>query len=255
MTASDLEELGLNPMVVRISVQQYHQMIALGILEEGAPMELLDGMVVEKDRRAYVPGQAPGGQVVPYTVKQYHEMISAGILREGEPIELLDGLLVRKDRSHRGEDRMTVGYLHALVVDELSILNRLIGSRDCYMRVQQPVTLTSKSEPEPDGAIVRGTPRSYAKCLPTAADVASVIEVADSSLNEDRTTKQQMYASAGIAQYVLVNLVNHTIEVRTDPLVGEGRYANTAILRSGEILKLAMPDGTTLDVAVERLLP
>jgi Uma2 family endonuclease len=255
MIASDVDQLRRNPLLVPITVDQYHQMIARGILEEGAPIELIDGLLVEKDRRAYVPGQPPGGQVVPLTVEQYHEMIAVGILREGAPIELINGLLVWKDRSQRGEDRMTVGYRHALVVDELSALNELIRPHGCFLRAQQPITLTSDNEPEPDGAIVRGTPRTYAKALPTAADVQCVFEVADSSLSEDRTTKQRVYAAAGIPRYVIINLIDEIIEVHTGPDAGQRRYTNMVVLRAGGSLTLAMPDGATLDVAVERLLP
>lgn len=36
--------------VVPLTVEQYHQMIANGILREGLPIELLDGVLVWKDR-------------------------------------------------------------------------------------------------------------------------------------------------------------------------------------------------------------
>lgn len=39
------------PIEVRtLSVDQYHRMIEAGILEEGEPLELLDGLLVPKDR-------------------------------------------------------------------------------------------------------------------------------------------------------------------------------------------------------------
>ncbi|HEX8914956.1 MAG TPA: Uma2 family endonuclease [Humisphaera sp.] len=37
---------------VRLTVDQYHRMIKLGVLEEGVPIELLDGQLVWKDRSA-----------------------------------------------------------------------------------------------------------------------------------------------------------------------------------------------------------
>jgi len=40
-----------------------------------------------------------------------------------------------------------------------------------------------------------------------------VIEVAGSSLERDRTIKQRIYATAGISQYVIVNLVHSRVEV------------------------------------------
>jgi Uma2 family endonuclease len=53
MTTAILDELAANPkLAYRHTVQEYHQMIATGTLEEGAPFELLDGQVVRKIRSA-----------------------------------------------------------------------------------------------------------------------------------------------------------------------------------------------------------
>lgn len=40
-----------SPAVVPITADQYERMMALGILDEGAPIELIDGMLLFKDRR------------------------------------------------------------------------------------------------------------------------------------------------------------------------------------------------------------
>ena len=192
---------------------------------------------------------------VPITVDQYHQMIAAGILEEGQPIELLDGFLVRKDRSRSGDNPMTVGHEHVWVVYQLGELNERLKPHGCFIRTQQPITLPPDNEPEPDGAILQGAPNSYRQRLPGPADIWAVIEVADSSLHDDRTAKQRIYAAAEISRYVLINLVDRVIEVYTVPNAGQGRYANMAVLRTWETLKLKMPDGTTQDVAVERILP
>ena len=42
-------------------------------------------------------------------------------------------------------------------------------------------------EPEPDVAIVRGTDADYEHRIPTAADVALLVEVSDTTLNLDRS--------------------------------------------------------------------
>ncbi|MGA2583413.1 MAG: Uma2 family endonuclease [Tepidisphaeraceae bacterium] len=194
-------------------------------------------------------------RVVPLTVEQYHEMIAEGILEEGKPIELIDGLLVRKDRSRQGGESMTVGYEHALVVQSLSELNELLKDHGCHMRTQNPITLPPNSEPEPDGALVRGDRGNYRVRHPMPADILGVVEVADSSLKDDRTIKQRLYADAGIALYVLINLVDHAIEVRTQPVSGEGRYAAVATLPVGQTLSLPLADGTKLEIPTERLLP
>ena len=50
-----------------------------------------------------------------------------------------------------------------------------------------------------------------------------MIEVADSSLGLDRTTKLGIYAAAGIPQYVIVNLPERVVEVYTVPMNGKLR--------------------------------
>jgi Uma2 family endonuclease len=189
------------------------------------------------------------------TVDQYDKMIARGILAEGQPIELLDGLLVRKDRSKAGEDPMTVGREHVLVVNELTALNERIKSHGCFISIQQPIAIPPLSEPEPDAAIVRGTARDYSYSLPTASDVFCVIEVADSSLSHDRTTKQRIYAQAELAVYIIINLVDRVIEVYKDPDSASGRYAAVQTLRPGETLRLPTAANRPLDVAVDSLLP
>ena len=52
---------------------------------------------------------------------------------------------------------------------------------------------------------------------PGPADMALVIEVADSSLPDDRSLKARIYAAAAVPVYWIVNLVDHQVEVYTDP--------------------------------------
>ena len=49
MTALDLPSPRLTSLLWRISADQYHDMIEKGIIPEGSPTELLDGMIVNKD--------------------------------------------------------------------------------------------------------------------------------------------------------------------------------------------------------------
>jgi Uma2 family endonuclease len=83
-------------------------------------------------------------------------------------------------------------------------------------RVQLPTT-TADSEPEPDLAIVRHPRRQRRQSHPTPADVALVIEVADSSLADDRRLKYRIYARASISVYWIVNLVDRRVEVFSRP--------------------------------------
>ncbi len=189
------------------------------------------------------------------SVEQYHRMIESGALRESAAIELLDGLLVQKDRSARGDDPRTVGKRHAVAVHRLLVLDALLTKFGWHMRVQSPVTFVSANEPEPDGAIARGADSAYLERHPGAADLACVFEVADSSLDHDRTLKLAAYARAGVRLYVIVNLVDNRLEVHEEPDATTGSYRKTASLVAGEVLTVLLGGDGRIDLPVRDLLP
>lgn len=193
--------------------------------------------------------------LLPLTVEQYHQMLATGILVGGDPYELLDGHIFHKDRSAAGEDPMSVGHEHTWVVQKLNRLNPKLEKLGCHMRTQVPVTLPPYDEPEPDGSVAFGTEDDYVGRHPGAADVTCVIEVADSSLRRDRTTKLRIYANSGIAQYVIINLPDRIIEVYTHPRKGRGRYGPAVTLGPADTLALPTAKGKTLAVRVRDLLP
>ena len=178
----------------------------------------------------------------PISVQQYHAMISAGILHEGAPVELIDGLMVQKDRRDATGAVNMVGTRHATSVKRLSRgLDGLLAGQSWHSQSQQPVTINGMSEPEPDAAVVRGQPDDYAQHHPGPAEVPLVIEVADSSLGYDRTTKQRLYSTAGIPTYWIVNLQEDVIEVYETPLLDKGRYQTCVAYRSGADIPLPLP--------------
>lgn len=198
---------------------------------------------------------APERRVARFDVAQLHAMLAAGILAEGEPLELIDGVLVYKDRSEQGEDPMTIGKRHNLVVKLLARIDPELQSHGCHIQTQGPLSLPPSDEPEPDGAVLRGDPRTYADRLPSGPDCSSVLEVADASLAYDRTKKLAVYARAGIPQYIIVNLAELCIEVYEQVVPSEGRYARRAVLRSGEAFELRLPSGAHVPIDAGRVLP
>jgi Uma2 family endonuclease len=93
-------------------------------------------------------------------------------------------------------------------------LREILG-RGFDVRVQLPAALDANSVPEPDVAVVQGSPRDFADRHPSTA--ALIVEVADSSLAYDRTHKLASYARNGIAEYWIVNLVDRRLEVYREP--------------------------------------
>jgi Uma2 family endonuclease len=83
-----------------------------------------------------------------------------------------------------------------------------------HVRVDDPLRI-GDSEPVPDVVIVPGKPSDYRAQHPTTALL--VIEIADTSLEYDRTEKMSLYAAAGIPEYWIVNLVERCVEVYREP--------------------------------------
>ncbi len=167
-----------------------------------------------------------------FTTAEYHAMAEAGIFAEDERIELIGGEIVR----------MTpIGSQHAGCVKSLNrLLIRGLGDR-ALVGVQDPIFLDDVSEPQPDVAVLRSRDDSYRSAHPRPADVLLVVEVADSSLQYDRTVKLPHYAKAGIPEAWLVRLGDSSIEVHSNPAATG--YQEMRTLHAGDNLSpQAFPD-------------
>src|SRR5205807_8538091 len=134
-----------------------------------------------------VPNPAvPDVSIHRLTVEQYEAMFEAGILTEADPVELLEGWLVEK-MSKNPPHIVATGLL-------LDVLPRLLPA-GWFLNVQDPIA-TVDSLPEPDAALIRGARRDYLARRPTAVDIALLVEVADTSLEQDRGLKKRAYARA-----------------------------------------------------------
>ena len=121
------------------------------------------------------------------SVEDYHKLGDAGVLTEDSRVELVDGELI---------DMAPIGSLHASVVSTLSMFfARHVGDR-AIVSTQNPVILPPDSEPQPDIALLKPSADRYRNALPTASDVLLIIEVADTTLDYDRTIKLPRYAAA-----------------------------------------------------------
>jgi Uma2 family endonuclease len=68
-----------------------------------------------------------------------------------------------------------------------------------------------RSEPQPDFALVKAKPDAYRDAHPVAKDVLLVIEVSDSTLRFDLDVKARLYATQGIPEYWVIDLVNRRL--------------------------------------------
>ena len=182
---------------------------------------------------------ASGAQI---TSDRYYELVERGLIEPDDRVELLEGVIV----SMAPQDP-----IHAYTISTLQeALGRAFGER-AVVRTQLPLLLSPTSMPEPDVAVVAGRPVDYLSRHPTTALL--VVEVAASSLAQDRLTKAPIYAAAGVPEYWIVNLREGCVEVRRAPVAAERRYAETSRAERGERLTLvAFPDVT---VPVDAILP
>ena len=111
------------------------------------------------------------------------------------------------------------------------------------MSVQNPLVLTEDTEPQPDLAICRERVVPYKDREPSAEDVLLLIEVADTSLRYDRSTKLRLYAAAGVPEYWLVDCTAERIEVFRTP-GAEGYQDVRRISGEGTVTVEAFPDVT-----------
>ncbi len=122
-----------------------------------------------------------------------------------ERVELIDGILV---------ERGDMDPPHALASVRLRFnLDRLVPG-GWFVREDKPLRVHRTYEPFPDLVIVRGNPlTAYLNRHPGPDDVASVIEISDSTLAKDQGEKRVNYAGGGITVYWIVNLIDRQVEV------------------------------------------
>ena len=182
------------------------------------------------------------------SVDQYHELIRSGKLTEEDPVELLEGILVYqmpKNTPHATATRLCRRVLEPLL------------PAGFFYDSQEPVTL-SDGEPEPDGLLVRGRIEDYGQRHPGPADLALVIEVADTSLERDRGIKLRSYARAGIPSYWILDIEGRGLDVYSDPdprSLPEPSYCSHQRLGPDETAMLIIDGHPCGEVRVSSLLP
>jgi len=189
----------------------------------------------------------PGNALWRCSLDQFHEMVRRGILTENDPVELWEGLLVQKMPKSRA---------HCLVTElaRRTLASRLPGG--WHLEGQESITLLG-SEFEPDIVIVRGSPRDFVDQHPGAADLALVIEISDSTLARDQGFKKAIYAKAAIPVYWIINLVDHRVEVYTNPSSAADKpdYRQNNEYGMAEEVPLLIGEVEAARISVRELLP
>lgn len=208
----------------------------------------MSATAVLPEKRQTTPEQPPRPQdaedVGPYlwTCDEYHRMTEEGFF-DDKRVELLDGEILRMPA------QLTP---HATGIRRTFHVLRGAFGADFDIAMQLPITLSNRSEPEPDVTVARGSAEEFADHHPGPAEIALLVEVLDSTLRRDQGRKARAYARAGVTDYWIVNLVDRRLEVYRDPLP-EGQYQDVQVYEPGDTVgPLALPDS---EISVADLLP
>ena len=102
------------------------------------------------------------------------------------------------------------------------------------IRIQLGMRLSDGTEVQPDVLIVSGSKQPRGQSHPTTADL--IVEVSDSSLFFDSTTKAELYAAAGVPEYWVIDVNARTLMVLRDPapVGGNGHAYRSSRTLTGE---------------------
>ncbi len=158
-----------------------------------------------------------------FTTEDFNFLAEQGKFKPTDRLELIEGEIY---------EMSPIGSLHARCVNFLSniLMTMLVGKS--IVSTQNPIILNDINQPQPDVAILRYQEDFYKESLPHASDVLLVIEVADSTVQLDRTVKFPKYASARIPEAWLIDLEAQQIEVHFDPK--DETYGMVKICQRGE---------------------
>ena len=195
------------------------------------------------------PAPAPTPSAAPqpfrWTRDEYYRLAEQGYFR-GKRVMLIRGEILDMPAMNRDHAN---GLMYAL-----QVLQAAFGP-NFAVRPQLPLNLGTDSDPEPDVAVAAGPVRSHGD-HPTSAVL--IVEVSDTTLPFDLTTKAELYATAGIADYWVVDVAGRRLLVLRDPAplpagLGATAYRTCRTLGPTDtVAPLAAPDRP---VAVADLLP
>ncbi|MEM8895669.1 MAG: Uma2 family endonuclease [Bacteroidota bacterium] len=143
---------------------------------------------------------------------EYYKMAEVGILKPEDRVELINGEII---------EMSPIGSKHAAYLSRITaaiwgtILEKFPDQFS--LRIQDPIVLGDKSEPEPYLVVVSRKDDYYLSAHPNASDSKLVIEVSDTTLDYDLTSKARLYAKAEIANYWVIDIEANTINQFTQP--------------------------------------
>jgi Uma2 family endonuclease len=177
--------------------------------------------------------------VTPYrwSLAEYRQIAEAGMFAT-KRVELIRGEIY---------EMSPMSWPHVVAKTKTAEALRDLFAGAAWVNEQGPMPVAS-SQPEPDVAVYPGQMTDYAD---HPFHPWLVVEIADSSLNYDLTTKLELYAEAGVPEYWVVNLVKRVVHVFRDPVElspGGYSYATNSIVPENGFVTSLQAANTTIPV-------
>jgi Uma2 family endonuclease len=192
-------------------------------------------------------GADRGRRLYRFTAQQVLKILAHGIIPDGDRIELWDGMIYR----------MTKGPGHNYVVNVTAAALRAVIPIGFHVTEEKSGRFGQHSLPEPDVAVVRGSFQDYKHRQPELAVLPLVVEVCEHTARADHGPKLRRYAGVGIPVYWIINVLDRTVEVFTQPSGARGaaRYDEKTVARDGETFPVVVDGREIGRFSVADLLP
>ncbi len=141
-----------------------------------------------------------------WTCDAFHDLCSTGVF-SGRRAMLIDGVIITMALPNPPHNT-SLGLTHDLL--------RAIFTTGYHVRSQVAFDVDTNNDPGPDLAVVPGTIRDYSTRQATSAVL--IVEVSDTTLFMDTTTKAELYATAGVEDYCVIDVENRVLLVFRDPV-------------------------------------
>jgi Uma2 family endonuclease len=129
-------------------------------------------------------------------------------------------------------------------------LRTCLAGKPCHVRNRMGFDIGSENNPGPDLAVVEGGIRDYSDRNPSTALL--VVEIAASALAIDTGRKAELYATAGVPDYWVLDVDNRRLHIFREPQPGSVYASHTVLEESESAAPLAAP---AAPVRVSDLLP
>ena len=155
-----------------------------------------------------------------------------------ERLELVEGELIDRMGKNRPHIKVQQRIMKALFA--IFGLDRVSQESSVEVALSDRVV----NEPIPDLVVTERDIEFFDKA-PLPRDVDLVVEVSDTTVRYDLTTKAKLYARAGIIEYWVADLNNRTLIIHRQP--EQGRYTSvTAYSAEESVSPLAAPEHSIL---------